>query len=49
MDMVVKYFIEAVDAGNLVWDLALVKIEHLVKELEILMCVSTVITKLRSC
>lgn len=46
MDMVVKYFIEVADAGNLVWDLALVKIERLFKELEILMCVSTVITNL---
>ena len=39
MDLVVKYFNSAINAGNLPWDLALIKVDRLVEELKVLGCV----------
>ena len=36
MDMVIKYFDEACQAGNLMWDLASIKVDRLVVELKFL-------------
>jgi hypothetical protein len=36
MDMVTKYFDEACQAGNLMWDLVLIKVDRLVVELKFL-------------
>ena len=37
MDMVVKYVEEAIEAGFLFWDIGLIKIEHLIAEIQNLM------------
>lgn len=36
MDMILKYVKDSMDAGNLLWDLAAIKIDRLVEELKIL-------------
>ena len=36
MDMIIKYLDEACQAGNLMWDLALIKLDRLVVELKFL-------------